>query len=273
MNMNSGRRFGMFRTLLLKTRGRSPLIMIALLSAVALQTLHFYFYYDQPAGRAMTWATVDWIAWFLAIGLLHAAYRQWTPGDRWRVPSVVAIVLLAGLAQVVLSTWSLSLIYPPSRPFWADVLHLIDKRWLQGLLYALVLWGFFSLLWPALASNEASRRPEQPDAAGRLRVDDGKAVHWLEPAEIRSLQSARNYVCLSLADRQLIVREPLTSLVERLPRDRFVRIGRSCVVQRDKILRIEPYSRYSKQVVLDNGAALRIGRTYLAAAEAALGLR
>jgi DNA-binding LytR/AlgR family response regulator len=213
------------------------------------------------------------MAWFLVIGLLHAGYRHGSPGGRWRVPGVIALIVLAGLAQVMLSTWSFSLIYPPSRTFWGDVLHLIDKRWLQGIFYALVLWGFFSLLWPLRAGKDATHLAAPPDATGRLRVSDGQTVQWLEPGEIRSLQSARNYVCLCLADRQIVVREPLNSLAERLPRDRFVRIGRSCLVQRDRILRIEPYSRHSKQVVLDNGAALRIGRTYLAAAEAALGIR
>jgi hypothetical protein len=241
--------------------------------AITLQALHFHFYYEQTLGRAVTWATVDWTAWFLVIGFLHAGLRRLSPPGRWRYVGIATIVLLAGITQIILSTGGFRFIYVPSRPFWSDVLHLLDKRWFQGLVSALLLWSVFTLLWRRRATDGSGGSMPTHDAGGPLEVHEGSTVHWLDPAEILSMESARNYVFVHLGNRRILARGSLTDLAGRLPAGQFLRISRSCCVQRCRIVLIEPCSRYGKQVVLDNGAAFRIGRTYLHAVVASLRLR
>lgn len=90
--------------------------------------------------------------------------------------------------------------------------------------------------------------------AGRVQLVDVAAIDWIE--------SADNYVILHCANRQYILRETMTRLVERLDRDRFARIHRSTIVRTDCIDRLEPLARGDWMVLLRDGTRLAMSRTY-----------
>ena len=90
--------------------------------------------------------------------------------------------------------------------------------------------------------------------AGRVQLVDVAAIDWIE--------SADNYVILHCANRQHIVRETMTRLIERLDGNRFARIHRSTIVNVDRIDRLEPVARGDWTVVLRDGTRLAMSRTY-----------
>jgi two-component system LytT family response regulator len=90
--------------------------------------------------------------------------------------------------------------------------------------------------------------------AGRLQLVDVTAIDWIE--------SADNYVILRCGNRQHILRETMTRLIERLDPDRFTRIHRSTIVNTDRIDRLEPVARGDWTVVLHDGTRLTMSRTY-----------
>ena len=90
--------------------------------------------------------------------------------------------------------------------------------------------------------------------AGRVQLVDVATIDWIE--------SADNYVILHCANRQHIVRETMTRLIERLDGNRFARIHRSTIVNIDRIDRLEPVARGDWTVVLRDGTQLAMSRTY-----------
>jgi two-component system LytT family response regulator len=71
--------------------------------------------------------------------------------------------------------------------------------------------------------------------------------------------------------KEFLKQQTLSSLEATLDPKQFVRIHRSSMVNLQRIVRIEPYSKDSKVVLLSTGVQLPASKTGLAALEEALG--
>ena len=85
----------------------------------------------------------------------------------------------------------------------------------------------------------------------------------IDAAQVERIDAERDYVRLHVGDRSYLLLQTIAGLEGRLDPARFIRIHRSTILRRDRIrgLRHEGLGVWS--VELDNGEALRIGRTYL----------
>jgi len=87
--------------------------------------------------------------------------------------------------------------------------------------------------------------------------------------DVERIDAERDYVRLhvsgQLGGQSFLLLQTITGLEERLDPDQFIRIHRSCILRRDCIagLRHEGLGVWSAETA--DGAALRIGRTYLPA--------
>lgn len=104
--------------------------------------------------------------------------------------------------------------------------------------------------------NSASKAPQ------RLAVKSGGHIVWVGLDEIDWIESADNYVELHTGPKSHLLRETLNALETRLPKDKFVRISRSAMVnpQRIKELHRMVYGGY--EILLQNGARLMLSRRY-----------
>jgi two-component system response regulator AlgR len=93
----------------------------------------------------------------------------------------------------------------------------------------------------------------------------------IDAAQVERIDAERDYVRLHVADRSYLLLQTIAGLEGRLDPQRFLRIHRSTILRRDQIrgLRHEGLGVWS--VELDNGEALRIGRTYLRKVKAMAG--
>lgn len=82
-------------------------------------------------------------------------------------------------------------------------------------------------------------------------------------AEVQRIDAERDYVRLHVGTQSYLLLQTITSLEERLDPERFIRIHRSCILQRSHVsgLRHEGLGVWSAETA--DGEALRIGRTYL----------
>ena len=85
----------------------------------------------------------------------------------------------------------------------------------------------------------------------------------IDAAQVERIDAERDYVRLHVGDRSYLLLQTIAGLEGRLDPSRFIRIHRSTILRRDRIrgLRHEGLGVWSAE--LDNGEALRIGRTYL----------
>ena len=121
--------------------------------------------------------------------------------------------------------------------------------------------------------------------ARRDRTGSGDGGEWLsefwvphrsellriDAAQVERIDAERDYVRLHVGERSYLLLQTIAGLEGRLDPSRFIRIHRSTILRRDRIrgLRHEGLGVWS--VELDNGEALRIGRTYLRKVKAMAG--
>jgi two-component system LytT family response regulator len=116
----------------------------------------------------------------------------------------------------------------------------------------------------ATALAKARLRPRTPPiGAGKLAVRDGDRTIYLTADEIDWIEAADYYVEIHVGAASYLHREPLRDLARWLGDDRFLRIHRSHLVNRDRVreLRREDGELF---VVMASGPPLRVSRSFRA---------
>jgi two-component system, LytTR family, response regulator len=105
-------------------------------------------------------------------------------------------------------------------------------------------------------ANPGARHP------GRLVVRLEARVIVLQEEEVSWLEAANNYSLIHLADkRRLMIREPMSTLAERLNPDDFIRIHRSTIVRSDQVRELQPTKYGDYLIVLRDGTRLPVSRS------------
>jgi len=115
----------------------------------------------------------------------------------------------------------------------------------------------------------ASRPPG--NSLERIVIRDGAKLHVLPLERVDYVLARDDYIGVHSAGKEYLKQQTLSSLESDLDPKTFVRIHRSAIVNLARIVRIEPYSRDSKVVLLSNGEQLPVSRSGLAALDRALG--
>lgn len=105
----------------------------------------------------------------------------------------------------------------------------------------------------------------------RIIIRDGSKLHVLPMDRVDYVVARDDYVGVFSGGKEYLKQQTLSSLEATLDPAEFVRIHRSSIVNLSRIVRIEPYSRDSKVVLLSTGEQLPVSRSGLTALEEALG--
>lgn len=96
----------------------------------------------------------------------------------------------------------------------------------------------------------------------RFAIRTGQQVAFVPAEAIDWIEAVGDYAGLHVGKKTHLLREPLNSLEERLDESQFLRIHRSAIVQLDRIVRVEPLPNRDCRLILRDGTALRVSRTY-----------
>lgn len=96
----------------------------------------------------------------------------------------------------------------------------------------------------------------------RLVIKSAGQIWFVKPADIDWIEAADYYACLHVRERNLLLRRSLAELEQELDPSCFCRIHRSAIVNLERIrgLKINPEGEYD--VLLENGATLKLSRRY-----------
>jgi two-component system response regulator AlgR len=127
------------------------------------------------------------------------------------------------------------------------------------------------------AIHRVGTRRAQPPASQPVQESPWLSEFWvphrselvrIAATDVERIDAERDYVRLHVggvagAGQSFLLLQTITSLEERLDPEMFIRIHRSCILRRDRIvgLRHEGLGVWSAETA--DGEALRIGRTYL----------
>ena len=107
---------------------------------------------------------------------------------------------------------------------------------------------------------------------GRIAVQRRKEIELVPVDEVLYFEAEGSYVKVHTAERAHLIRERMSVLEERLPRDQFCRIHRSTIAHLDAIEALEPTDPGDVVARLRTGTRLRVSRRRRAELEARLRL-
>jgi two-component system LytT family response regulator len=102
----------------------------------------------------------------------------------------------------------------------------------------------------------ASKTPE------RLAFKENGRIVLVRPETIDWIESDGNYVRLHAGGNSHYVRETLAALESQLPREKFMRISRSVIVNLDRVKELQPVFYGDYAVILNDGSRLSMSRSY-----------
>lgn len=95
-----------------------------------------------------------------------------------------------------------------------------------------------------------------------LEVDGPDGSVFLDLRDIVRIEGARNYVSVFTAEREYLKRITLRDLEELLPGDRFLRVHRSHIVNRIRIVGMKTRGRRDPVLEMDDASQVSVGRSY-----------
>ena len=104
---------------------------------------------------------------------------------------------------------------------------------------------------------------EQKAAAStltRLAIRTGGRTSFVRIEDVDYIEAAGNYAVIHVGKEKQILRETLTDLESKLPRQRFLRVNRSAIVNLERVKEIETATRGEHLVILKDGQRLPLTR-------------
>jgi two-component system LytT family response regulator len=111
---------------------------------------------------------------------------------------------------------------------------------------------------PATELAAAARPPHQH--AERVVVKDGAKVTIIPVDKLDYVEAQDDYVALHSQKKNYLKQQTISSLETVLDPNQFVRIHRSCIVNIERIAKIEPYTKDSRVAILHDGTRLPVSR-------------
>ena len=115
----------------------------------------------------------------------------------------------------------------------------------------------------------AARAPSQ--YLERIVVKDGVNVHIIPVEKLDHVEAQDDYVALRTEGKTFLKQQTIVAIETQLDPSRFVRIHRSFIVNIERLVKIEPYTKDSRVAILKTGARLPVSRGGYARLKALLG--
>jgi two-component system, LytTR family, response regulator len=112
---------------------------------------------------------------------------------------------------------------------------------------------------PEPAALAAAARPPA-QFLERIVIKDGTRVHIIPVAKLDYAEAQDDYVCVHSAGKSYLKQQTISSLEAGLDPSRFIRIHRSYIVNLERVVKMEPYTKESRVAVLADGTQLPVSR-------------
>ena len=198
-------------------------------------------------------------AYILILAL--AGYLYWYIADY--IKTVIAKAILAAVIQFVClsGTFLYVFIFEPDNT--QPSVTIIPLCLVYGLLWMIILeqWYDSVLKNQQIQQLEDNLRvesvqSEKGEIIERISVKEGSKIHIVSLEELLYFQAYGDYVILYTDNGKYLKEQTMKFYETNLP-STFVRIHRSCIVNSEKIARVELYGKESYNVYLKNGTSVR----------------
>jgi two-component system LytT family response regulator len=122
------------------------------------------------------------------------------------------------------------------------------------------------------AASIAGAALQLPGTQNRVVVKDKGKIKIIPIAKLQYLEAADDYVKLQTADGCFLKKRTMQYFEDSLPRDEFIRIHRSYIINAQLITRIDPHEKDAHLVLLTTGARLPVSKAGYARLKEVLGI-
>jgi two-component system LytT family response regulator len=105
----------------------------------------------------------------------------------------------------------------------------------------------------------------------RIVVKTGSKIQIIPVGKLYYVQAQDDYIALSCEDKNYLKQQTISDIENQLDPARFARIHRSYIVNLERIVRIEPFTKDSRVVILRDGTKVPVSRSGLARLKKVLG--
>jgi len=117
-------------------------------------------------------------------------------------------------------------------------------------------------------AEAASTQPRFPQ---RIAIRDGSETTNVRVESIDWIDAAGDYMCVHVEDDTFVLRGTMKQLEQILDPERFVRVHRSTIVNRERVRSLRPHRNGEYFVTLENRRELKLSRSYKANLERLIG--
>ncbi len=103
---------------------------------------------------------------------------------------------------------------------------------------------------------------DSPKFSSRLAIRDGRQTTCVNVSDIEWIDAARDYMCIHADGKTHVLRGTMKKLEDTLDPARFIRIHRSTIVNRDRVVALKPHRNGECFVRLDCGREFKLSRKY-----------
>jgi hypothetical protein len=248
---------------------------------LALQSIQAVVTGQETLPRVLVLSPASWLITVLASHCLYLwAVREAVSAKHVRQywPALLQLIVLVALVAAVLY-WvllqGLSFFLPPPETRSATIAGVFDSFLLFILNFTLVNCVLMALWWACfmmLARHDLARQdtgfrapPAHPppaalDVDSPIMISDGKSSRLITPSHIEYAFAEGNYVKLVGAELNMLVRNTLSHLEQRLTTARFFRINRQTLVNLTKVKAIEEALSGNYLLILESGKEIEASR-------------
>lgn len=106
----------------------------------------------------------------------------------------------------------------------------------------------------------------------RLPIKTNERIYLLPLSEIISISVANGLTEVVVEGQRYSICEPLNSLMDKLPAQRFLRVHRAYIINLFEVSEIQPWFNQTLQVTMSNGDKVPVSRSYLTEFKERIGL-
>ena len=132
----------------------------------------------------------------------------------------------------------------------------------QDVLYFVLLYLVWSLLYLQLIGKSLGSAPAVPGTMEPINVTKGNQVFKLDPANISCIKASGDYVEFCTSAESYLKSGTISFYERALENGPFVRIHRSFIVNRDKIVSVAGPTKGQYWIKMQDGQELRSSRRY-----------
>lgn len=202
---------------------------------------------------------VDWYACAIFMPALFWLARRY-PIRRERWQQHLPACLLAGVPIAIAKEAIFVAVGNLFRPGVFDLATILSEDLSHEVM---AVWAFTAVaqLWVFLAREPQSVPAPVPDGDSFITVRTRRGLEPVRVADVEFVDAQGNYARLVTPSGRYLVRETMARMEARLG-GAYLRVHRSLIVRRDRIVRIEPAANGACWIHLASGARLRSGRSY-----------